>query len=158
MLSLATLITIILYFGSLLSHSFIDDGRLEVDTAQGVVRGTHVEPNVREFLGIPYAIAGRWEAPKDPPSRSKPFDATSFGDSCIQALDSFWLVFLDLIKAGGTDVPESEDCLNLNIWAPSAWRKQNTAVMIWVYGGGFSTGTVRLLSLIHTLIPLIMTE
>ncbi|KIJ50898.1 hypothetical protein M422DRAFT_158875, partial [Sphaerobolus stellatus SS14] len=38
-------------------------------------------------------------------------------------------------------VPESEACLSLNIWAPSTNRKQSTAVMIWIYGGAFTFGT-----------------
>jgi len=38
-------------------------------------------------------------------------------------------------------VTESENCLSINIWAPSIKRKQNVAVLFWIYGGGFVFGT-----------------
>jgi len=34
----------------------------------------------------------------------------------------------------------SEDCLTLNVWVPSG-GEANKAVMLWIYGGGFSSGT-----------------
>jgi len=34
----------------------------------------------------------------------------------------------------------SEDCLTLNVWVPSGGEAKK-AVMLWIYGGGFSTGT-----------------
>ena len=33
----------------------------------------------------------------------------------------------------------SEDCLTLNVWAPSGGESKK-AVLLWIYGGGFSTG------------------
>jgi cholinesterase len=33
-----------------------------------------------------------------------------------------------------------EDCLTLNVWVPSGGEAKK-AVMLWIYGGGFSTGT-----------------
>lgn len=37
------------------------------------------------------------------------------------------------------NVPESEDCLYLNIWRPDN-EKNRLPVFIWIYGGGFSVG------------------
>jgi cholinesterase len=34
----------------------------------------------------------------------------------------------------------SEDCLTLNVWVPSG-GEASKAVMLWIYGGGFSSGT-----------------
>lgn len=34
----------------------------------------------------------------------------------------------------------SEDCLTLNVWVPSGGEAKK-AVLLWIYGGGFSTGT-----------------
>jgi cholinesterase len=34
----------------------------------------------------------------------------------------------------------SEDCLTLNVWVPSG-GEASKAVLLWIYGGGFSTGT-----------------
>jgi cholinesterase len=34
----------------------------------------------------------------------------------------------------------SEDCLTLNVWVPNGGEAKK-AVLLWIYGGGFSTGT-----------------
>ncbi|KAH0588689.1 hypothetical protein H2248_004496 [Termitomyces sp. 'cryptogamus'] len=116
---------------------------LQVSTPQGPVIGTLVNSSVRQFLGIPYATAKRWEAPTLPPLRSAPLNATEFGDSCLQALNPSSVEFLLLTGLDNSTifVPESEDCLTVNIWTPSIDRKQNAAVLLWVYGGGFQFGT-----------------
>ncbi|KAF8963596.1 carboxylesterase [Flammula alnicola] len=116
------------------------DGLL-IQTEQGPVSGTFAASTVRQFLGIPYALAPRWEAPTQPPARSSTFEATTFGDSCVQLLNAGAIEFLTLVGIQNIAVPESEDCLSANIWAPSVSRKQNTAVLVWIYGGSFSFGT-----------------
>jgi cholinesterase len=35
----------------------------------------------------------------------------------------------------------SEDCLTLNIWTRPQTGDANKAVLFWIYGGGFVTGT-----------------
>jgi hypothetical protein len=133
-------ITSILILPSIQSGSPRDEG-LTVRTAEGDVSGAFVTPTVRRFLGIPYAVANRWEAPQKAPIRTAPFNATQFGGSCPQGIP---LGSNQLLGPGGNIyAQESEDCLNVNIWAPSIRRKQGTAVMIWIYGGGFLFGTVR---------------
>lgn len=45
------------------------------------------------------------------------------------------------------NTPVSEDCLNLNIWIPQMKTislQWPLPVMIWIYGGGFTTGTSSL--------------
>ncbi|KAG6836312.1 hypothetical protein H0H93_009232 [Arthromyces matolae] len=116
---------------------------LYVTTAQGPVVGSLISSNVRQFLGVPYATGKRWEAPTSPPRRTTPINATSFGDSYPQALDALNVQFY---RTAGLDdsaifVPESENCLYVNIWAPSVSRKQRTAVLIWIYGGSFQFGS-----------------
>ncbi|TFK45028.1 carboxylesterase [Crucibulum laeve] len=114
---------------------------LTVHTAQGDVAGTLVVPTVRQFLGVPYATAKRWETPSQPPVRSSVLQATAFGDTCVQALTPTAVTFLTISGAGGINVTESENCHTVNIWSPSTNRKQNTAVMLWIYGGSFQFGT-----------------
>jgi len=115
---------------------------LVVPTQQGEVQGTLVADSVRRFLGIPYASAGRWTAPKFPARRDHLFTADRFGDSCIQQFTRTDSEGMELTGFLSPNVTESEDCLSVNIWAPSVTRRQNTAVMIWIYGGGLRFGTV----------------
>ena len=115
---------------------------LVVPTQQGEVQGTSVADSVRQFLGIPYANAGRWTAPKFPARRDHLFTADRFGDSCIQQFTRTDSEGMELTGFLSPNVTESEDCLSVNIWAPSVTRRQNTAVMIWIYGGGLRFGTV----------------
>lgn len=124
------------------SYASAQGNGLTVNTQQGPVTGTFVVPTVRQFLGIPYAQASRWEAPTATPRRTKTFKASSFGASCIQTLSPPNLEFLHLAGAGGIDVTEAEECLTINVWSPSVERKQSTAVLLWIYGGGFVFGTV----------------
>ncbi|CAO1628013.1 unnamed protein product [Sympodiomycopsis kandeliae] len=51
-------------------------------------------------------------------------------------------------QGGGTDASYSEDCLILNIWTPflpsatsNPTSKSLKPVMVWLYGGGFNTGS-----------------
>lgn len=116
---------------------------LLVQTQQGDVIGSHVgRSTVRQFLGIPYAIADRWEAPRAAAHRVGTLDATKFGDSCFQANSPSVMEFLKLTGGVIPNVTESENCMSVNIWAPSIDRKQKTAVMVWIYGGGFMIGSV----------------
>ncbi|KAF9448258.1 alpha/beta-hydrolase [Macrolepiota fuliginosa MF-IS2] len=118
-----------------------DINGLTVQTQQGTVIGSLALPTVRRFLGLPYATAGRWQLPASPSTRSTALNATQFGDSCTQKLDSSSVEFLTLSGAGAAPVPESDNCLNLNIWTPIIGRKQGTAVLLWIFGGSFQFGT-----------------
>jgi carboxylesterase type B len=113
-----------------------------VQTQQGPVTGALVVEGVRQFLGIPYAVANRWEAPQSPPPRSTTLMATNFGGSCPESLTATTREFLSLSGAAGQNPTHSENCLSVNIWAPSLDRKQGAAVMVWIYGGSFAYGTV----------------
>ncbi|XP_006461398.1 hypothetical protein AGABI2DRAFT_178570 [Agaricus bisporus var. bisporus H97] len=117
------------------------DSGLRVPTQQGDVLGSLVTPTVRQFLGIPYAVADRWEAPALPSPREEDFEADHFGDSCIQMNSPSNLEFLKLTGSVVPNGTESENCMSVNIWSPSVDRKQKTAVMIWIYGGAFQFGT-----------------
>lgn len=127
---------------ALRAHAQGNSDGLSVQTQQGQVIGNLASPSVRRFLGVPFATVGRWEVPQLPPIRKVPFIADKFGDSCIQQLNSSNVEYLKLSNTQGINVTSSEDCTSINIWAPSTDRKQKTAVMIWVYGGEFTFGTV----------------
>ncbi|KAF9693294.1 hypothetical protein EKO04_008897 [Ascochyta lentis] len=97
--------------------------------------------------GIPYAEPPIGELRFRPPVTKRPsnetIDASWFGPSCIQYNSGQKTVYSEHLK-GFLLTPgqeQSEDCLTLNIWAPT---KGNPAeplpVMIWIHGGGFTSG------------------
>lgn len=102
----------------------------------GTIEGFQGEEGVCIFLNIPFAKAGRWQAPKAIPPFSGVLEAKAYGPAPIQAEpDPFFA------KRNGDflDVPTSEDCLNLNIWAADL-KTPKKAVLFWVYGGSYIMG------------------
>lgn len=101
---------------------------LAVETAQGKVIGIELM-GMRVFRGIPYAgQPQRFAAPEPPAVRTEPLQlGTSFGLPCAQP--------------GGTfgQLNYNEDCLNLNVYAPTA--PGNYPVMVWIHGGSLTTGS-----------------
>ena len=45
-------------------------------------------------------------------------------------------------QRGNPDLPQSEDCLFLNVWTPEANPRAKRAVMVYFHGGAYSNGTV----------------
>ena len=92
----------------------------------------------RAWLGIPYATPPtgehRWKAPTPPVAFTGTRTALDHGTPCIQ--------LPNVMVRGGTEatsgVVGSEDCLYLNIWSPP--NSINAPVMVWIHGGGNSTG------------------
>jgi para-nitrobenzyl esterase len=107
-------------------------------TAQGKVRGKTInDGKVKAFMGLPYAAPPvgelRWRAPQPPVKWKGERDGTKYGAHCAQGRVFDDMVFLD----GG----ESEDCLFLNVYAPSdAKDKSKLPVMFWIHGGGYAGG------------------
>jgi para-nitrobenzyl esterase len=105
----------------------------EIKITSGIVRGA-VEGDVVSFKGIPYAAPPVGEFRWRPPQPVAPWkgvrDATKFCADCPQRL---W---------PGSTATTSEDCLSLNVWAPSnATKKSKLPVMVWIHGGGFTGGS-----------------
>ena len=102
---------------------------IEVDT--GIVRGADDGNGVRSWLGIPYAAPPvgelRWKPPKPAAAWDGTRDATKLGHKCPQNT---------VLTPGGG----AEDCLTLNVWAPSPAPK-NAPVMVWIHGGAFIFGS-----------------
>lgn len=131
-----------------------------VQTTSGPVNG-HAALNgtieVSEYLGIPYAIPPvgdlRWTAPQKYTGNST-ISGTSFGFSCpanfatSSAKTDSGITTANLTAAGiaileGLAQAEdsySEDCLTINVWTKPQVGEAQKAVLVWVYGGGFSTG------------------
>lgn len=109
----------------------------------GTISGTvNKEGDIHIFKGIPFAAAPvgnlRWKAPQPPKLWAGVKDCTVFGASPVQAVPlpfSMWTKEF-LIP----DEPINEDCLYLNIWTGAKVPKEKKPVIVWIYGGGFSSG------------------
>jgi carboxylesterase type B len=102
----------------------------------GILEGisTTLQSNrvVHKYLGVPFAKPPKRFAPPeslDPSTRLLKVDTK--GPACIE------------IGASGAAVPNSEDCLFLNIYtpAPTAGAKADKVVMVWLFGGGLQFGS-----------------
>ncbi|HTQ16207.1 carboxylesterase/lipase family protein [Mycobacterium sp.] len=108
-----------------------------VDTSCGPVLGI-IDGRVRAWKGIRYAAAPvgdlRFRAPQPPEPWTEVADATSFGPACPQP--SLPNIPIDL------GAPQGEDCLRLNIWAPSDTQPgDRKPVLVWLHGGAYILGS-----------------
>lgn len=98
-----------------------------VQTTGGLVQGTN-ENGIYRFLGVPYASATE---------RFVPAEDVEPWDGILQA-DAY-----GSISPQGTASGTDNNCQNLNIWTPGTNDGQKRAVMVWLHGGGFSTGSAN---------------
>lgn len=118
-----------------------------VKTTLGDVRGTPIRIDNTEivgFLGLPYARPPtgelRFRKPVEPAPWKDTLNATSVPPSCMQPENVF-------LSAGFQDESHhSEDCLYLNIWAPtfseaSLFGVAKRPVLVWIHGGAFIMGS-----------------
>lgn len=105
-----------------------------VRTASGAVEGAAL-PGLRRWLGIPYARAGRFEAPVPVAPWDGVRPALRFGKQCPQMMGG-------RIKPGQFDNETyGEDCLHLNVWTPEGGEAGLKPVMVWIHGGAFMSGS-----------------
>ncbi|WP_375396684.1 carboxylesterase/lipase family protein [uncultured Sphingomonas sp.] len=108
---------------------------VDVVTRSGAVHGSASDAGIIAFKGIPYAAPPvgplRWRAPQPAAKWAMPRDATRFGTPC----------FASPLPGPMLVVPQSEDCLTLNIWTSAATATAKRPVMVWIHGGGFEFGS-----------------
>lgn len=99
----------------------IDSGKVAGNEKDGMM----------SFLGIPYAAPPtgdlRWRAPQPVKAWQDTRQTTEFGPVCRQTAD--WV-----------KMPQSEDCLTLNVWAPAEKAAKPYPVLVWIHGGGMMSG------------------
>ncbi|XP_075720145.1 cholinesterase [Rhinoderma darwinii] len=138
--------TVICVFSSTVYCDSEDDIVL---TKSGKVRGVQISvfsKTITAFLGIPYAEppigALRFKKPEPIKPWSEVRNSTTYGNSCYQYVDQTYPGFSGA-EMWNPNTQLSEDCLYLNLWIPSP-KPRNASVMVWIYGGGFETGTSSL--------------
>ncbi|HEY0939682.1 MAG TPA: carboxylesterase family protein [Steroidobacter sp.] len=113
------------------------EARPQVRIQAGTLQGSFdASSKVTAYKGIPYAKAPigelRWRPPVPAPAWQGVKNARKFGHSCLQPPYP-----PNSVYAGEMASP-SEDCLTLNVWAPSGAR--NLPVMVWIHGGALLRG------------------
>lgn len=120
-----------------MARSFEYDNAPIITTRQGQIRGYQLD-GIHIFKGIRYAEAKRFAPPAPPQPWEGVRETASYGFVCPMLTQDnpqgellvphrYW--------------PQSEDCLNLNIWTPTTGADARLPVMVWLHGGGFSMGS-----------------
>jgi para-nitrobenzyl esterase len=107
-----------------------------IDAPAGPVRGVE-RAGIEIFKGIPFAAApvgdARWKPPAPLPAWAETLNAAAFRPACVQPGYAGQSIYSD------TQPAMSEDCLNLNIWAPA--DADNAPVLVWIHGGSLTRGS-----------------
>lgn len=113
-----------------------ENGGTVVQTTAGLVQGTD-EDGISRYLGIPYAQAEERFVPAAEVTAWEGIRiADSYGPISPQGAIS------GLGQAGNQDGTDNNS-QNLNIWTPGVNDGEKRPVMVWLHGGGFSTGSAN---------------
>lgn len=101
------------------------------------------ETGIYAYKGIPFAKAPvdslRWRPPQPVTKWQDTLDATEFGPICMQPNPQPFLMWTQEFIAPAGNM--SEDCLNLNIWTEEGSANAKRPVIVFIHGGGFSSGS-----------------
>jgi len=104
----------------------------------GLVQGA-TSDSVIAYKGIPFAAPPvgdlRWRPPLRPAAWQGVRKADTFAPACMQK---------GVSMPGEVPPATSEDCLYLNLWKPAGQTRGKLAVLVKIYGGGYSTGNAAI--------------
>jgi para-nitrobenzyl esterase len=122
---------------------FIGDNIAIANTTYGKVRG-FIHKDIYNFLGIPYGAdttgKNRFIPARQPEPWSGIYPAVYWPNAAPQKLENFYAnryaAFTDYWHYD--DV--SENCLGINVWTPGYNDNNKRPVLLWIHGGGFTSG------------------
>ncbi len=109
-----------------------------VATQQGQLRG-FMNDGIYTFLGIPYAEAGRFEAPRKVTSWAGIKNVQSYGTIC--PIQNQTEVGADEFVWPHRYWVQNEDCMNLNVWTKNIDASAKKPVIVFFHGGGYRNGS-----------------
>jgi para-nitrobenzyl esterase len=111
-----------------------------VETTAGKIRGLRLGKAVA-FKGVPYGAptggSARFLPPQKPEAWTGVKDTVELGHRSPQGPSGL----IPEVAAVDVKEPSGEDCLVLNVWTPSASPQHKRPVMVWLHGGGFTSGS-----------------
>jgi para-nitrobenzyl esterase len=112
-------------------------------TTYGKVRGFK-RSSVYIFKGIPYGADTGGPARFLPPQAPKPWDevrlALIYGPVCPQRPSNHAPIELMFVNDADATYPD-ENCLSLNVWSETLDHSARRPVIVWLHGGGFTSGS-----------------
>jgi para-nitrobenzyl esterase len=115
-----------------------------VKTENGVIAGLQ-HNQVRIFKGIPFAAPPvgdlRWKVPQPVKNWTGIRQCTTFSASPIQNKPQPFYCWTEEFIA--QPEPLNEDCLYLNVWTAAKTNTEKRPVLVWIYGGGLSSGSAN---------------
>lgn len=116
-------------------------GVIQLDS--GKISGVMNEKTkIVSYKGIPYAKPPvgdlRWKPPQSVDSWDGVKVANSFGNSAVQPPQNPFMMWSTEFIISNKNY--SEDCLNLNVWTDSSSTDGNKAVIVYIHGGGLTSG------------------
>jgi para-nitrobenzyl esterase len=113
-----------------------------IQTENGLISG-YKSGDISIFKGIPFAAPPvgdlRWKAPQPVKNWTGVLKCQEFSASPMQSKPVPFMMWTEEFITSPDKL--SEDCLYLNIWTPGKSVKDKLPVFVWIYGGGFSSGS-----------------